>query len=450
MLTLRDCSRWMFFVTLVVAPWAYGGTTSQSILVINLLLGASLLLCLIDLAIRRRKPKFPMLLLLLIAALLVIGSWMVINARSIYDPEFGTFSSLNNFAPHAPGSFDYTISLAWMIRATLLFGAILLVADLSQDGKGLLHLWGVIAIGGGSISLLGLLQKASGAEAIFWHTPISGFGTGTSFFATYYYHGNAGAFLNLVLPLTAGLAVRAFGTPSGPIIRSLGLTIFLLNLAAVAANTSRGAQLIAGLILLALLWQLGPHIFRRLSRSEKNVALVGVGAILLLLYAIGTASHLEQPISRWKQSEDLSQDTRLLATRVALHALPDVGLLGFGPGTFRAVFPFLNRDQLASGSWRFLHEDYLQTAIEWGWAGSAIWMLLFFGGITAAILSLRKREAREWSWRRRLTLPLVVIALAGVALHALIDFPLQIESIQLYTAVYLGLCWGSARWNSAR
>ena len=244
--------------------------------------------------------------------------------------------------------------------------------------------------------------------------------------------------------------MRAFGTPSGPIIRSLGLTIFLLNLAAVAANTSRGAQLIAGLILLALLWQLGPHIFRRLSRSEKNVALVGVGAILLLLYAIGTASHLEQPISRWKQSEDLSQDTRLLATRVALHALPDVGLLGFGPGTFRAVFPFLNRDQLASGSWRFLHEDYLQTAIEWGWAGSAIWMLLFFGGITAAILSLRKREAREWSWRRRLTLPLVVIALAGVALHALMDFPLQIESIQLYAAVYLGLCWGSARWNSAR
>src|SRR5207253_1491919 len=110
----------------------------------------------------------------------------------------------------------------------------------------------------------------------------------------------------------------------GPIIRSLGLTIFLLNLAAVAANTSRGAQLIAGLILLALLWQLGPHIFRGLSRSEKNVALVGVGAILLLLYAIGTASHLEQPISRWKQSEDLSQDTRLLATRVALQATVDL------------------------------------------------------------------------------------------------------------------------------
>src|SRR5438132_4448356 len=338
MLTLRDCSRWMFFVTLVVAPWAYGGTTSQSILVINLLLGASLLLWLIDLAIRRRKPKFPMLLLLLIAALLVIGSWMVINARSIYDPEFGTFSSLNNFAPHAPGSFDYTISLAWMIRATLLFGAILLVADLSQDGKGLLHLWGVIAIGGGSISLLGLLQKASGAEAIFWHRPIYGFGTGTSFFASYYYHANAGAFLNLVLPLTAGLAVRTFGVPSKPAVRALWLMMFLLNLAAVASNTSRGAQLIGAIILIGILWILVPRVFRGLSRGEKNVALAGAGAILLVLYAIGQASHLEQPIAHWKQSEVISQDARWLATQTAIKAVPKVGLFGYGPGTFRVVF----------------------------------------------------------------------------------------------------------------
>src|SRR5438874_2808759 len=443
----------MFFVTLVVAPWAYGGTTSQSILVINLLLGASLLLCLIDLAIRRRKPKFPMLLLLLIAALLVIGGWMVINARSIYDPEFGTFSSLNNFAPHAPGSFDYTISLAWMIRATLLFGAILLVVDLSQDGKGLLHLWGVIAIGGGSISLLGLLQKASGAEAIFWHRPIYGFGTGTSFFATYYYHGNAGAFLNLVLPLTAGLAVRAFGTPSGPIIRSLGLTIFLLNLAAIAANTSRGAQLIAGLILLALLWQLGPRIFRGLSRSKKNIALGGAAAIFLVIFAVGRAAHLDEPIRRWETlGEQVSTDSRWSSSRVAMSALRDTGFLGSGPGTFRVIFPAYNQaaNNPAPGTWRFLHEDYLQTAMEWGWVGGALWGVLFVGGIIFALLNLRKPEARTWSWRRRLILPLAVIALAGVALHAAVDFPLQIASIQLYVATYLGLCWGSAIWKEQR
>ena len=106
-------------------------------------------------------------------------------------------------------------------------------------------------------------------------------------------------------------------------------------------------------------------------------------------------------------------------------------------------------------------------------------MLLFFGGMVTAVRNLRRQDrfrrgqktevrgqvrsaeaasqrfsvsefTQEWSWRRRLVLPMAVIALLGVALHALIDFPLQIESIQLYAAVYLGLCWGSARWNSAR
>ncbi len=436
----------MFFAALIVAPWFYGGTTAVGIMVINWILAAALLFWTIKVVLNRRLPKFPRMLLILVLILLVIGFWMTINARSIYDSEFATFMDLINFAPGAPGSVDYAISFAWIIRGALLLMSILFVVDLSRSENALLQLWQTIVLSGGSVSLLGLLQKATNAAAIFWQAPIEGYGK--TFFASYYYHANAGAFLNLTLPLSAGLAVRAFATPTTPSVRSLWLLMFLLNLAAIVSNTSRGAQLIAGLIILALFWQLGPRVFRGLSRGEKNVALAGVAAIFLVLYAIAQASHLEQPISHWKQIEDISQDARWTVTRVALDTVPKVGVLGLGPGTFRSVFPSLNKDHLASGGWRFLHEDYLQTVIEWGWLGSALWALLFFGGIFVAINNVRKREAREWSLRRRLILQMSILALAGVALHALVDFPLQIESIQLYVATYLGLCWSSVRWRS--
>jgi O-antigen ligase len=316
----------------------------------------------------------------------------------------------------------------------------------------LLRLWCAVALAGGSIAFLGLLQKATGAPMIFWgpgpHEALA------TFFASYYYHGNAGAYLNLVLPLTSGLAVRSFVTPSNAGMRALWLSTFVVTLAAVFANTSRMAQTIAVLLLIGLLVVLGPRLLRKFSRTEKNIALAGAGAILLALFAVAQASHLEEPVKRWEHlSENITTDARWRVAGVALkEAVPEAGLFGFGPGSFRAVFPWFNMSSTAPalGSWRFLHNDYLQTIIEWGWIGAGLWTLIYLVGIIVAVRRLRSTDARAWAPRRRLLLPLVVLALVGVAIHAAVDFPLQIASIQLYAAVYVGICWGSALWKSAR
>jgi len=225
--------------------------------------------------------------------------------------------------------------------------------------------------------------------------------------------------------------------------------VFLLTIAAVLANTSRMAQLVALLLLVAICVQFGPLLLRKLSGS-KSVALAGALAIGLALIAFAQASHFEQALNRWQSaSEHIPNDARWQASRVALRALPDVGLFGFGPGTFRVVFPTYNIGSVnqAPGTWRFLHEDYLQTLLEWGWLGAILWALLFFGGITVAIRSYKEYARMEWTPRRRVLQPLAIIALIGVALHALVDFPGQIESIQLYVATYLGFCWGSNLWH---
>jgi hypothetical protein len=445
---LRSASRWIFFAALVYAPWAYGATTSESIQITNWVLLAALVLWAIELLLSMRTPRFPRLLFFLAAALICVGGWMVFNAKSIYDSDFFVFVPLRNFAPPVAGSVDYSISVAWMIRGALLLGIILFVADLSQSNRWLLRLWYVIGLVGGSIAFLGLLQKATGTLMIFWQPPPPYPVRVTTFFATYYYHGNAGAFLNLVWPLSSGLVIRAFVSGSHPWMRAMWTSVFLLTMAAVLANTSRMSQVLALLLLFAICAQFGPLLLRKLS-GGKSVALAGALAIGLALIALAQAVHLEQPLKRWQtESQRISTDARWHAFRVAMGAVPDAGLCGFGPGTFRVVFPTYNIESAnqAPGTWRFLHDDYMQTVLEWGSLGSSLWALLFFGGIAIGIHSYHRRR-RVWMPRRAVLQPLVVIALFGVAVHALVDFPLQIESIQLYVATYLGLCWGSMLWK---
>jgi len=446
----RAASRWVFFGAIVYAPWAYGATTSVSIQITNWVLAAALVLWIVELLVSRRMPRFPRVLSLLTAALICVGGWMVFNARSIYDSDFFVFTPLRNFMPSLAGSVDYTISAASMFRGVLLLGTICFVSDLSQSSRWLLRLWYMIGLIGGSIAFLGLLQKATGARMIFWQPLPPEELRVTTLFATYYYHGNAGAFLNLVWPLSAGLVIRSFASGSYPWMRAMWTSVFLVTIAAVLANTSRMAQLGALLLLFAICVQFGRLLLRKLSGGRKSVAVAGALAVGLALIAFAQASHFEQPFNRWQSTtEHIPNDARWKASRIAVRALPDAGLFGFGPGTFRVVFPTYNRagnDQLP-GTWRFLHEDYLQTVLEWGWIGGMFWALLFFGGITVGIRSYRGRAKREWTPRRRVLQPLIIIALMGVALHALVDFPIQIESIQLYVATYLGICWGSSFWH---
>jgi O-antigen ligase len=444
---MDEAPGWLFLAALIYVPWNYGCTTERGIIGLNWILGAALILWIIDLLVAKRRPRVPFAVVILSVLLLAIGWWMALNARWIYDSEYYIFVPIKAPLPRAPGSVDQAISVAWMLRATLLLGAASFVADLSQRPVWLLRLWWTVGIAGGSIALLGLLQKATGAPMIFWQQALED-GI-TQFFATYYYHANAGAFLNLVFAPTCGLAFRSLMKPKTPIVRGLWLSVVVILLVAIFANTSRMAQLIAVLLMIALAIGSRKAIWRQALKTERKIALIGLVVVAVTFLAIAQASHLDQPFSRWQNlPQHLQMHLRWLASQAALGAVHDAGWFGFGPGTFRVIFPYYtgylgNRIQ---GVWRFLHEDYLQTLLEWGWIGSALWAAFALGGIAVGIRNLRSLGA-EWRPRYRSVLSLAVLALAGVALHGLVDFPLQIASLQLYVATYLGLCWGSSLWK---
>jgi hypothetical protein len=439
--SLRDLARWLFLGTLVIAPWLYGGTTASSIEIINGLLGAVITFWLASLLLNRRWPDVPCLLLVICALILLQGWWMVGNAHAIYDSTFRYFVPIRAIFPNGAGSADYVLSLAWMLRVMALLGVVALVAELVQRPVWLLRLWSAVAMAGGSIALFGLIQKGAGARMIFWQPIIVV--TDPTFFATFYYHANAGAFLNLVLPLAAGFVLWAMMRPSSPWARAACLATLVLVVVAVFSNTSRMAQAVGALLIVAMVAAVARPALRMVARSEKRTMLVGFFVVLIALVAVAQAAHLDQPLRRWQSfAGQFTMDARWLVNRAALSAMGDAGWLGFGPGTFRAIFPhYQNRVANLSGTWRFLHEDYLQTILEWGWLGSAAIGALFFGGIGIGLRNYFRR--RDWSNRQRFLVACAVLALIGVAIHALVDFPLQIMSLQLFAATYLGICWGS-------
>lgn len=444
--SLRGLARWLFLATLVIAPWLYGGTTAWSIELIDGLLGLAVGIWIISLLLERRWPLVPRALVAIAALILIQGWWMVINAHAVYDSVFGIFAPIDSIVPNMAGSKDYVLSLTWMLRATVLLGVLCLVAEMAQRPAWLLRLWYAVAIAGGSIAALGLVQKATNTEMIFWrHAEPSEV---TTFFATYYYHANAGAFLNLLLLPIAGLAIWVVARRGPSWVRAACLMTLLLVVVAIVSNTSRVAQVVAGGLVLVMLGVIARRAVRFVARVEKQTLVVGALVLIVTIFAIAQAVRLDRPLQRWNElSGQLPASSRWNAYHVALSGVGDAGCLGFGPGTFRAVFPHyqqMSGNQL-EGTWRFLHDDHLQTILEWGWLGSLVIGALFFGGIGIAIRNYLRRE--DWSNRQRILLPCVVLALIGVSLHAVVDFPLQIFSLQIIVATYVGICWGSAAWG---
>lgn len=474
----REAAGWLLVAALFYAPWDSGGTSASAIRNLDWILGAMFVLWLVSRIARSRereagseeqgarsggrraesenlgknwkRPSLRAVSLLLApcSLLLLLGWGMALNAHAVFDDDYSIFLPLTSPLPGAPGTVDYFLSVATMWRATTLLGCIWVMAALARDPKWLLRIWWAIGLAGGSIALLGLVQKATGAEMIFWQQLDRGEPAVNTFFATYYYHGNAGAYLNLALPAVLGLAFRYVTRPANSVARALWLTLSVLMIVAVASDTSRMGQFIAALIVLALLILASGRIFHGVRRMGWITALTALVVGAAALWAIVQTSHLDQSLGRWEQFQSTwSRDARWLVDRLAIKALPEAGPLGFGPGTFSAVFPHfqIGAEEQAQGSWLFLHNDYLQTLLEWGWIGGALWACVFFGGMIVALLSVGdKRRTAQWFPRRRMLLPLALVALGGVALHAAVDFPLQISSIQLYAATYLGICWTAA------
>lgn len=295
-----------------------------------------------------------------------------------------------------------------------------------------LLLW-VLCINGSLLALEAILQRLSGTNSLLWLV-VPRFNTeAVAQFGPYAYRANAASYFNLVWPVCLGfwLVLRESARSSLTAGRRLGsgshivlLPGAVLMAACPIISTSRGGTLIAvGSILITM------GLLLRIARRESPWFKAGVCSLFTVILAMAAYLGLEQLVPRFQTifTDQMSQRTEIYANAVPIAR--EFPVFGTGPGTFGAIYQLYRKD--ASQVWHaYLHDDWLEARITFGWIGFS--MILLMLGLVAAHWFLGMGISCGWEFPS-----MMAVAMGGVLLHAKFDFPFQIYSIVL---VFLLFC----------
>lgn len=370
---------------------------------------------------------------------------MVLNAHGSYDPISGRILRTDSLWNAGPGAVDGPVCGAMMWQITGVLSALLVSCEMACDQKWRQRFAWTMALTGSSIALYGLLQRGGLAPNLTSSESAEGA------FASYGYWGDAGSYLNLIIPW---LFVFSLTATSGKSVRTwIARAGLLLAIAGTFVNLSRATMVIA----IAMLLGLGLWAWRRYGKSKSlgdgAMRYQIVGALALTSFVVIWAGR-DVVWKRWAQFPGaLTPDNpRLLMLKVSVPMARDAGFFGEGPGSFKLLLPTtpymlpelyprwkvtVYRPDEAVNGYEYVDNDFLQFVIEWGSIGALVWALLIVGALVKGIRIWHRLSTEH----ERLLYVAAFSAIAGILAHALVDAPLQIASLQLYTAIDIAILY---------
>jgi O-antigen ligase len=293
-----------------------------------------------------------------------------------------------------------------------------------------LLLW-VLSINGALLGLEGIIQRTSGTNRLLWLVEPGINKTTVSQFGPYAYRANAAQYFNLLWPASLGLwwtyqRARRQRWPGAEGSRHhLLLSCALIMAVCPVVSTSRGGAIVlgaslvlAGMVLLLAQWH--STWMAKLAVFAFLGGTLGAG-VLLGWQELGPRFEVMQA------GIDGREGLFLTGWRMA----EESPLFGTGPGTFSDLYQMFRR--VSSDAWPAqLHNDWLETLITFGWAGSALVVL----GLATVLL---RWFGRGGAYGEKHFVMLIWISLGGCLVHAFYDFPLQVHSILM---LFVMLCAG--------
>jgi len=339
-----------------------------------------------------------------------------------------------SFYPHATRH-----DLRLVLAVAAVFCVVLNIYRRTEQIKRLL---GAVAIIGGVVAALGLAQRLSGTDRIYWMVPTV---EGKFSFGTFILHSHYGQFMNLSVAAALALVLvklqeRFGGTKMTPAAVTeyfsssesrtvwFFIAIVVLGSGTIFLSMSRGAMislLIAGSFTTVVL------TYRRsLKGSGWAMALIALCAFMFVLYVgfdavydrLGTLGDLKEASGgRMQILKDLS---------VSFKRFPVVGT---GLGTHEVVYPMFDRSTSPALA-AHAENEYAQAAEETGLIG--LGLLAAFGVVVWLGYA---RSVRSEAIPIRTAAYGLGMGLLAISIHSLSDFGQHLPANAMLTAVFCGL-----------
>jgi O-antigen ligase len=336
-------------------------------------------------------------------------------------------------------------------RMLIVFGSLWLLVSSVWAGflrrQSYWRLFALLVANATGLALLSALQQLTGTKKIFWlYTPSNG-----SFSASFIYPNHAGAYLNLMVALAAGLAWWHHRRAHERLEKPGRATAFALAAMALGLMVIFSYSRTSIILLLVFTACLGGVFAIRLLRAKGSVLrrpeFAPLALAVALLLGFGFVVLRNEKV--WTRFAALAEDPasaargRTLARQAATDMLRDRWLLGWGAGCFRYGFTHYVRnypeiDRAENGAkmfWEHAHNDLLEFPVELG----AIGLLPLVGLLGYGAWQFTCRRV----WRNVISL-CVGLGCTLTLVHAGVDFVFQCPAVLLTWAV---LFFAAGRWH---
>ncbi len=303
-----------------------------------------------------------------------------------------------------------------------------------QSGRWVRFLVLTLIVLGGIEALYGLMQAVGGVDYIGSYLR----GRGSLATGTLINRNHFAFALTLILPLALGALytryerrrqARESRTESWAQNWIVLLSCSFMGVGVLLSQSRGGTvSLVAMLLFVVLLLTLRSRSGQR--GSSGALAWILLATVLGLGAAIGVEALLERfgKLDQNLARIEIYQDT--------LRLIGDNLLVGVGPGMYVWRFrPFQSID--SSSLYDHAHNDYLESAAEWGvLIAIAVWAFVFWRFLQASRCFLESRSTR----RQGLALGCAA-GIFSVLLHSLVDFGLQLPALLMLFATVVALAW---------